>query len=821
MNTPETVECSTGPSTWVTALQRTECFAWYSRDRELADWAARHLLNRDDACVQYKSHNARDDGQKTFTSKRRVTREILVEHFRGSSVADLIGLHAFGIDGHSRWVAWDIDAHGIADPAANQRYAIHLYGKLTKLGFKPLLMDSDGGGGFHILVVFSHPIPSTTAHAFAKWAVLDHAEQGLKNAPETFPKQPNRDGITFGSCLRLPGRHHTRLNHWTRVYDGTAWQKGRDAIVLILATTGDEAALIPEGAAPPAPAPPPVAPAPERIVHINQAQRLKRAVSYISRMPDSRSGEGGHNALFAAARAGIQFGLDGEHLRLALAHFNNNKCHPKWSDADLLHKRQDAGKVFANEFGSKLIESDVVSDLQEQAKRCSDVGNSARFALRHGANVRYDPQRKQWFIFNGKRWEPDLTGRIVGYAKETVLAIYAEAQTDPDDAHRAVLAKHALASQKRERINAMLALAQNELAILAGQFDSDPMLINLQNGTFNVATGELQPHRREDFITRICLGAYNQTARGEVFRKFVAETFRSQPELVPWMQKAIGYAATGSVGEQAVFFPYGHGGNGKTTLFNAAMHSLGDYAGKAPEGILMARRDSQHPCEIAALVGKRLVVCSESREGARFDSARLKDLSGETSGTTRGIGQDFFDFRITFKLFLYSNHLPAVTDTSHGFWRRVKLIPFIDAVGENEKDQSLPQKLEAEVDAIVTWIVDGAVLWHREGLGTTPAIIAATKTYRDESDIVGGFLADRCEEGTGVDFRVDATPLYLTYVQHMRDIGEEPITQTRFGRALRERGFRSMKSGVVHWIGLKLKPRVFSNDGTSSSVVYR
>ena len=56
----------------------------------------------------------------------------------------------------------------------------------------------------------------------------------------------------------------------------------------------------------------------------------------------------------------------------------------------------------------------------------------------------------------------------------------------------------------RERISAMVKLAEPHLPITSDQLDADPWLLNCPNGTIDLRICELRPHRREDFCTKIC-----------------------------------------------------------------------------------------------------------------------------------------------------------------------------------------------------------------------------------------------------------------------------------------------------------------------------
>ena len=50
---------------------------------------------------------------------------------------------------------------------------------------------------------------------------------------------------------------------------------------------------------------------------------------------------------------------------------------------------------------------------------------------------------------------------------------------------------------------AFAALAKSEpgMAVMPDTFDTNPFLLNVNNGTINLCTGELQPHTRDDLLT--------------------------------------------------------------------------------------------------------------------------------------------------------------------------------------------------------------------------------------------------------------------------------------------------------------------------------
>jgi hypothetical protein len=225
--------------------------AWKAHSARLAAWADRYLVNRDDAWGRYLPLAERTAKHSVVTCTGTLTRTILARHFQGADQGDLIGLHTTSPDNTCRWLLIDIDRQDEQNPKckkANRKAAFTLNEKLRDLGLMPLLTASNGKGGYHILVIFSVPVPAPIAYAFGLWLTRDWEELGLAERPESFPKQPTLDGKTrYGNWVRLPGRHHTR-EWWSKVWSDGHWLAGEDAIKAIISTRGSDHTLIPEEA---------------------------------------------------------------------------------------------------------------------------------------------------------------------------------------------------------------------------------------------------------------------------------------------------------------------------------------------------------------------------------------------------------------------------------------------------------------------------------------------------------------------------------------------------------------------------------------------
>lgn len=362
--------------------------------------------------------------------------------------------------------------------------------------------------------------------------------------------------------------------------------------------------------------------------------------------------------------------------------------------------------------------------------------------------------------------------------------------------------KWARTCQRRTPQKNLLAIASSSLEVKHVDLDADPFLLNLKNGTLDLRTGKLLPHRAEDLLTKIARVGYDPAATCPRFLAFMSRIFNGEQELVRFIQKALGYSLTGAVTEQVFFLCYGTGANGKSTLMELIASGLGDYALTAPPGLLLAKKHEGHPTDIADLFGARFVQTSEVKTDAKFDEQRIKSLTGGDTLKARRMREDFWSFPPTHKIWLSTNHKPEVSDSSHGFWRRVRMIPFTVTIPEGERDPGLPEKLSAELPGILNWMVEGCLAWQREGLGTCAAVEKATTAYQAESDPVKEFLEEECVSAPSLT--IQSTVLFQAYCRWTMAHSERPVSARAFAEHMRELGYTSKKSSAVFYQGLSL-----------------
>ena len=423
----------------------------------------------------------------------------------------------------------------------------------------------------------------------------------------------------------------------------------------------------------------------------------------------------------------------------------------------------------------------------------TDLGNAKRFAALHSGNVFYSAERKKWIFWNGRFWEWDIHGKVNDLAENVLKSIYDEASQASDKELRQALAKHAVKTEARHQIDAMLALARSrpEIRTNLKRFDRHPYLFNAGNATIDLRTGKARSFSRDDFLTCVSPTVYDPNAECPLFDDFIKTVTTGREPITRFLQRAAGYSSTGTNREQCIFILHGPGGNGKSTLANTLSGVWGeDYTQQIKAEILcQTKSDSSRDYHIAELIGVRVAFACETELRRRLASALIKQWTGGEPL----VGRRPFEMPIRFtpiaKLWFSTNHLPKIDDTTVSIWRRIYVIPFDAKFEQENREKGYEEKLLPEASGILNWIIKGCLEWQQKELSPPDVILDRTKQYRDEEDLIETFIQDKCV----VDRKewVCFADLYESYVGWCECEGETAQTATAFGRALSEKGYES------------------------------
>jgi putative DNA primase/helicase len=459
------------------------------------------------------------------------------------------------------------------------------------------------------------------------------------------------------------------------------------------------------------------------------------------------------------------------------------------------------------------IEDNLISASELlEPKHLTDLGNAERLIDNRGEDLRYCDPLGGWLCWDGKRWQQDNSGQVYRWAMDTVRGIYHEASEEKNASKRIALGEWAKSSEFASHIDNMIRLARSLVPATPDEFDVNPWLLNVQNGTLDLRTGELYPHRRGDMSMKMTSTEYHPDAKAPTWEAFLERAMKHDREMIAFLQRAVGYSLTGVTGEEVLFVIYGSGRNGKSKFLGAIQDTLGlDYAQQMPPQTLMLKRgETGATSELARLKGARFAATIETGEGGRLDEALVKQATGGDLISARYLYKEYFEYKPTHKIWLATNHKPQVRGTDEGIWSRIILIPFGVFIPPLERDGDLAEKLAAEATGILAWAVQGCMDWQRERLALPEVVREATQEYREAMDAIGEFIEERCVIGD--EFEIGASDLFAAYKDWASVNSEYTYNQRRFGDALSERGYEVGRITAGPDKGRKLRKRISLKD---------
>jgi putative DNA primase/helicase len=457
-----------------------------------------------------------------------------------------------------------------------------------------------------------------------------------------------------------------------------------------------------------------------------------------------------------------------------------------------------------------LLSADSKSSIDTEgfAYRQTDTGNSERLVRRFGSNIRHVADQGVWRVWSGKQWVVDRGRLLSRLSKKVAQELFEEAAAIEDSDERKKMIAWAMRSETKDRRTAMVDLGATEKDIVTRieDYDEDPWLFNLQNGTVDLQTQVLRSHSRGDMLSKISPVAYDPEAACPAWESFLNEIMDGDREMIDFLARAAGYSISGDIGIQAMFFLHGDGANGKSVFIEVLRYILGDYAKNASfDTFVVQKNDGRIRNDLAALVGARLVTASESQDGHRLDEAIIKTLTGGDPITTRFLHKEYFTFYPQFKLWMSSNYKPAIRGTDSGIWRRVNMIPFEVTIPEEKRDPQLATKLKAEAPGILNWMLCGLKVYHEQGMMYPAKVREATSQYRESQDVIAQFIAAKCALSPYAETRFN--DLYQAYKLWADNAREYKMPERKFSEALKKRRelTTKRKKGLTWYAGIQLQ----------------
>lgn len=396
-----------------------------------------------------------------------------------------------------------------------------------------------------------------------------------------------------------------------------------------------------------------------------------------------------------------------------------------------------------------------------------------------------------------------------GASKSKAEQLMNEEQLQAFQDFSAAKAYQAFAVKRRDskNITSTLKEAHPMLEISPRDLDADCFALCTPEATYDLRRGMAgaREHLPEDFITKITSVSPGQKGQ-QLWLDSLNLIFQHNQELIDYVQMICGLAAIGKVYVEALIIAYGDGRNGKSTFWNAISRVLGLYSGNISADTLTVGCRRNIKPEMAEVKGKRLLIAAEMQEGARLNDSTVKQLCSTDDVFAEKKYKDPFSFKPCHTLVLYTNHLPRVSASDDGIWRRLIVIPFGAKITGNSDIKNYGEYLYDNAgDSILAWVIEGAkkVIELDYQIPIPACVQKAIDEYRNQNDWFGHFMEDCCD--IDPSYKESSSGLYQAYRNYCVDTNDYVRNTADFYLALENAGFeRVTQNRKRYFKGLRL-----------------
>lgn len=434
------------------------------------------------------------------------------------------------------------------------------------------------------------------------------------------------------------------------------------------------------------------------------------------------------------------------------------------------------------------------SDEVLDALRDNEAGDARLLVRAMKDKFCFDPRRNEFFRFKNYHWEQDIENAATAYAGRVLKEAYEKEKwrqwqlaNDPGETEadkKAAMRLYDALSRRLDRVTTLrrmenaLKLArtgQTDIVIKGTEWNADPWKLQAGKMIIDLKTGDARPGTPQDYRNRAAPTEWKGIDEPCVkWIMFLHQVFDNDQELIAYIQKVLGSALVGKAINHEFYVFYGEGRNGKGTMLETLMEVLGEnLASPLKPRLLMEKRIDNGGAdpELLDIQNMLIVWCSETEENKKLDTAFVKRFTGGDTLVARlNYSNTPIKWKPTHTLYLLTNHKPRIAEGDIAIWDRLRLIPFLmrfvdnpQAENEHKKDPELKDKLIQEASGILGWLVEGCLLWQKEGMNPPESVIDYSNDYKLEQSPIQQFLDDKCERGEQISCQ--AKTLYDGFIE--------------------------------------------------------
>ena len=336
------------------------------------------------------------------------------------------------------------------------------------------------------------------------------------------------------------------------------------------------------------------------------------------------------------------------------------------------------------------------------------------------------------------------------------------------------------------QVNEVINHIRRRTGVDRNQFDSNPDILNLQNGFLNIKTGQFTEHSSSHLSLTQLPVVYNPEAKCPNILKFLGEVL--QPQDVFTALQIIGYCIYKSAKYEKAIMLFGRSGdNGKGTFIRLIESFVG-----LENTSHVSLQDLGDKFAAADLYGNMVNTCGDISADKISRSGIFKMLvSGDTIRAQRKYGQPF-SFRNYAKLIFSANQIPDTEDRTFAFYKRWIILNFEKVFREN-KDTNLIDKLTTpeELSGLLNLALIALKQLQKEKGFRDISIEETMQQYNKNTDTTTTFIEERCILDLGnPEYYTITTNVYTEYVTYCKERNERPLEANIFGAKASKVGYK-------------------------------
>ncbi|MBN2327484.1 MAG: hypothetical protein JXR73_10050 [Candidatus Omnitrophica bacterium] len=481
--------------------------------------------------------------------------------------------------------------------------------------------------------------------------------------------------------------------------------------------------------------------------------------------------------------------------------FSDEDTYKKLSNYNILEKnliyqnlKQNDPKININNIKHQLnlYNQEQLQKIKEEYD-LTEEGNARKMFAHFGDRFRYCHDLEIFLIWNGVVWEIDKEQKIMEFARKTLHEITKIGKQLSDKNKKKAILNHVESSKTYAKFKAMINLVKSipGVSISADDLDQNTMIVACKNVYLDLGNIRAINPEPQYYITKKMNVEFDPDATCPTWDYFLNSINGGQDGFEDYLQRISGYCLTGNNNHHQIFFLYGEGRNGKSVFAETLLNMFGEIGMHTPPGTILEKKYDSIPEDLARLKGIRYVIASESDPDKHLSESIVKQVTGDNCITARYLYNHLFTYTPEFKILFLTNNLPHIRGSDYAIWYRIKVIPFITTIKEEDQDLFLQEKLKNEFPGILNWCLRGYQKYREQGLKEPQFVTDAVKQYRGGNDVFADFISecidDQPQRRSARDDYVTKADMFRTYKEWCKENNHKPYSQKTFGIEFKRR----------------------------------